>query len=255
MTDLHGTHPIQRRDPATAARVAREQLSFVVTSAGRSWIVLLLFGVLLTWAAASRGFPAHSFAVLLALLTSSIITGAAWPSRPGSDGRTYFRSLPGSRPRNIAMRTAGAWAVLMLTGAFLSTISHRLGAPIVQPIWSFAAPLVGATVVLLAMSGPMATMKHPAIWVSGIVWVPLLLSRLGGTAVTEALLPILEGKLGLVTLMSGQVLTDGRLLGPAADSAPAELAFALPSWLAASALWLTVSLVIFAVVFTRPAEN
>lgn len=107
MTDLHGTHPIQRRDPATAARVAREQLSFVVTSAGRSWIVLLLFGVLLTWAAASRGFPAHSFAVLLALLTSSIITGAAWPSRPGSDGRTYFRSLPGSRPHNIAMRTAG----------------------------------------------------------------------------------------------------------------------------------------------------
>lgn len=85
--------------------------------------------------------------------------------------------------------------------------------------------------------------------------MPLLLSRLGGTAVTEALLPILEGKLGLVTLMSGQVLTDGRLLGPAADSAPAELAFALPSWLAASALWLTVSLVIFAVVFTRPAEN
>ena len=247
-------NPNGTRTLPTLGLVAREQVAFVVASAWRSWPVLLLVGLLLAWAASSSGFPAYGFAVFLTLLSASIITGAAWPMRPGPNGRTYFSSLPGSRPRNIAIRTAGAWVVLMLTAIFLSAITHRLGTPEPQPFWSHVPPLVGATAVLLAMSGPMAKSNHAPIWISGIVWVPLILSKLGGTAASEALLSILEGRLGVVTLVSGQALVSGRILGPEADISPAQFIFDLPSWLAACAIWLTASVAIFVFAITRRTE-
>lgn len=248
---------IRERALPPPIRVAREQISFVLASAGRSWPVLALFALLFAWAATSArgGFPAHSSAVFLALMAASILTGASWPKQPGhSHGAAYFRSLPGGRPGNIALRTVSAWAVLMLFATFLSALSHRFGAPVAQPAWSYLAPLLGATVVLFAISGPMATLKHSAVWISGIVWVPLILSRLGGTAVGEALLSLLDGRWGVVTLVSGQLMVSGRLLGPESDITPAQFVFDLPAWLGASAIWLTASLVIFAVMISRPVE-
>lgn len=238
---IHPPRPL----PAFAP-VARQQLRFLLTSAGRTWWLMIPpVGTLVFFSAFSGTHPDSRFFV--SLLLAMFLAILAWPQQKTAGGVAYFRSLPPPHWKNAAMRTGVVWAALMAL-CLASFLFIESGYPGAVPFWISGPALVAGTFALLVLSAAFAATRYPGFWLIGVAWIPIVGRRLEGSDVGEALEPLLTGRFGALAAMTG------RLQSPLLDGSGSVLMVDPGTWLIASALWLAAGLAIFLFATSRRRE-